>query len=56
MTMTSLAPAPMATPAAGRLLGLAEAPSSGAGAKFAALIDLNLNERAGTPVGASPDG
>ena len=56
MTMTSLAPAAMATPAAGRLLGLAEAPSSGTGAKFAALIDLNLNERAGTPVGASPDG
>ena len=56
MTMTSLAPAPMATPAIGWLPGSTEAPSSGVGAKFAALIDLNLNERAGTSTGESPDG
>lgn len=56
MTMTSLAPAPMATPATGRLPGSTEAPSSGVEAEFAALIDLNLNEHAGTSMGASPDG
>ena len=56
MTMTSLAPALMATPATGPLPNLTEAPSSSVGAEFAALIDLNLNGRAGMSMGASPDG